>query len=417
MADFSITITSSSQYEYETFEVFYSTSMSAPSPSSTMQIGDRLLVDYQKQSGGQNYVTLTGIDTSLWNTSNTQETIYDGQTVILTASAAGIDQLVADFPGWQFQDQNRNVTIQGPSVTAPTVSDTMSTHTVAGTTSSTTTVDINLTANGSGGTLQYNVSTTTTVPTSGWTTGNPSVTRGTGYYLWARQDSSNYDRSASKLTIPYIAADSSVTATWPSGTLASSATTFTVGIASGSSATTYSVRTGSYSGTVVGSRKGNGNISVSDTPAAGSSKTYYLTAHVATADGGNASASNAGTESVSKAAAGSSQAQGGGSADYGVEIFDASGTKTMSVGDTLAFIVGTTTISVPNSGSSTGNVTGTMTGLKTTDTLFAKVDTSDRHALEIEITSNGNFSVDYTRVRGSTSGNSTYTLIGVNKGD
>lgn len=418
MADFSITITSSSVFEPETMEVFYSTTMSSPSPSSTMQIGDRLLVDYQRGSGGQSYVTLKSIDTSLWTTSNDTETLYDGTTVILIASAAGNDQLVADFPSNNFQDRNRTVSIAAatPSVTAPTVNDTMSAHVVAGTASATTTVDINLTSNGSGGTLEYNVSTTTTLPTTGWTTGNPSVTRGTAYYLWARQDASHYDRSASTLTIPYISPDTSITATWPAGSLASSATTFTVGIASGSSTTTYSVRTGSYSGTVVGSRTGDGNISVSDTPAAGASKTYYLTGHVTTASGGSGTASNIETASVTKASEGSSGSQGGGTATYGVEIFDENSVKVLSVGDVLGFIVGTVSVSVPRN-VSTGIIDVSFPGLKTTHIPVADIGAFSSHSLSLTIPSDGTLRVQHF-LEGPTSSTSvSYDLLAISLGD
>ena len=88
------------------------------------------------------------------------------------------------------------------SITAPVVDNTQS---FATTESETTTCDIALTSNGSGGTLEYNKSTSTTVPTSGWQSSSEvSVTRGTSYYLWARRGVGSEDRTDSDISVPYL---------------------------------------------------------------------------------------------------------------------------------------------------------------------------------------------------------------------
>jgi hypothetical protein len=416
MANYTITITSESEYVGPPLYVIYSTYMSPSTPAGSLTVGDTLTVSYTKNAGGQSYVTLRGIDSSIWNKSADVQ-LNDGDSVVLTSIGAGTDQLIADFPSSNFQDSNRNVTVEAaaPTVTAPTVNDTMTAHVVATTASSSTTIDISLSASGSGGTLEYNVSTTTSLPTSGWTTGNPSVTRGTSYYLWARRSASDYDRSASTLSIPYLTPDTSITTTWPSGSLASSATTFSVGIANGGSTTVYEVRTGSYSGTVVGSRTGNGSISLT-APAAGTSTTYYLTGKVPVSSGGNNSASNIESHTVSRSSSGSSGGVGGGTADYGVQIFDSSENLTMNVGDVLGFIVGTATFSAPNN--SSGIVDVTLSGVKTTDIPAAlDIGSFSRHALSMNIIAANTIRVQYTLVENAGTGSTTYTVMAINLGD
>lgn len=417
MANYNITITSESEYVGPPLYVIYSTYMSSAGP---LDVGDTLTITYTKYAGGQSYVTVEGIDSSIFSPS-ADVVLDDGESVVLTAIAAGNDQIVANFPSSNFQDQNRIITVEAaaPTIVAPTVNDSMGTHIVATTAAATTTVDINLSSSGSGGTLEYNVSTTTTLPTSGWTTGNPSVTRGTSYYLWARRSSSDYDRSNTTLSIPYLAADTAITTTWPSASLATTETSFSVDIASGSTPTTYSVRTGSYSGTVVGSRTGNGSITVSDTPAAGSSKTYYLTAHVVTGSGGNGNVSSIETEVVVKAAEGSSEEEGGGTAEYGVEIFNSSGVKTMAVGDTLTFISGSGTTSISRAGGlgSTGSTTVFALGARVGDIPTASVSTINAHALSLSVTSSNTVSVSWEQMTTSTFGSETYTITVINLGD
>lgn len=102
------------------------------------------------------------------------------------------------------------ITDPPPTITAPTVSNT---QTFATTADEITTCTIALSSSGQNGTLQYNVSTSTTVPTSGWqTSATVSVNRGTAYYFWARRSSTAYDRSNSAITVPYLPiSDDSIT--------------------------------------------------------------------------------------------------------------------------------------------------------------------------------------------------------------
>lgn len=115
------------------------------------------------------------------------------------------------------------------SITAPVVDNSQSFATTA---DSETSCDVSLSSNGSGGTLEYNKSTSTTVPTSGWQASNTvtGLTRGTAYYLWARQGVGYEDRTDTALTPPYLDPDNTITITPSSQSLGATDTSFDITI-------------------------------------------------------------------------------------------------------------------------------------------------------------------------------------------
>ena len=92
--------------------------------------------------------------------------------------------------------------------------------------------------------------------------------------------------------------DLSVSTTWPTSVTSAS---FSMSVASGSTNTIYEVRTGSYTGTVVGSRTGSGSIFVSHGMTRGTSADFYLTGRRTTAQGGDNVAQAIETEDVTYA--------------------------------------------------------------------------------------------------------------------
>ena len=110
-------------------------------------------------------------------------------------------------------------------------------------------------------------------------------------------------------------------------------TNHSITIAAGSSNTIYEARTGSASGTVVGTRTGNGAITVASIPSAGTSATYYITGRVTTANGGNNTAVLADTYIVVHEAAAGSGTGDGGTGTYGLRVYDASGNTTLDLSD------------------------------------------------------------------------------------
>lgn len=153
---------------------------------------------------------------------------------------------------------------------------------------------VNLSSTGEGGTLEYAQTTTTSVPATGWQTSNQfSQDRGTSRYYWASRDRDTAARfdGPEIQTVGYIAPDTTITSI-PSATIPNTNTSFDITIANGGSNDVYEVRTTSYTGTVVGSRTGNGTLTVSDAPADDSQKTYYLTVRKPLAVGGEDTTSN-----------------------------------------------------------------------------------------------------------------------------
>lgn len=136
-------------------------------------------------------------------------------------------------------------------------------------------------------------------------------------------------RSVTVYAVPDITITDVDTITRPNGS-----TNHSITIAAGSSNTIYEVRTGSVSGTVYGTRTGNGAIPVSSIPSAGTSATYYITGRVTTANGGNNTAVLADTYIVlHEAGASGGSTGGGGTGTYGLRVFDAAGNTTLDVSD------------------------------------------------------------------------------------
>lgn len=177
-------------------------------------------------------------------------------------------------------------------ITAPVVNNSQS---FASTASSSTSCIVSLTSSGSGGTLQYNKSTSTTVPTSGWQSSSTitGLTRGTAYYLWARRGVGFEDRTNSAISVPYLAPDSSISSI-ASPNLAYGSTTHTVSIANGNASDQYYVY--NNAGTVsYGGRTGNGNITITHGVAAGGAATFRVFARRPVTLGGDNAFDDTGT--------------------------------------------------------------------------------------------------------------------------
>ena len=207
--------------------------------------------------------------------------------------------------------------------------------------------------------------------------------------------------------------DTSVTTTWPSSNIAHNATSFLVGIADGSSDTTYRIKRGS---SVLGSRKGNGNIVVTgEMPPLGDQLAYGLEALVTVEDGGDGIPESIDYKVLRRDPL-IVEVDSPTDADYGLELFDASANKILSVTDTVAFISASTTISISNSSTSgTSNIS--LSGIRTVDYPVVAVNLSSPHSLRPSIPSNGTLRIDYNLVKPSASGSTTYTVQVFNIGN
>ena len=158
-------------------------------------------------ASGGDFATSTGqIYTSTFGVTPTLDGITEGNE---TATVKLYINNTFNSSNYIYAEDTFLITDPPAAATAPVVSNT---QTFAATASATTTCTIALTSSGTNGTLEYNVSTSATVPTSGWqTSATVSVSRGTSYYFWARRSSTAYDRSDSAITVPYLPiSDSSI---------------------------------------------------------------------------------------------------------------------------------------------------------------------------------------------------------------
>lgn len=99
---------------------------------------------------------------------------------------------------------------------------------------------------------------------------------------------------------------------------------------------------------------------------------------------------------------------------YGVEIFDAQGNNTLTIGDTVGFISNSMQISLQNGVSSV--ITMPLAGIKTTDVIAPLITRQSPHTLKCSIPSNGNIRIEYDNVYNNT-GYTVYNLIVYNLGD
>ena len=227
--------------------------------------------------------------------------------------------------------QNNSFTVtreSAASITAPVISSVTNNNAAA----ANVTATVNLSSNGSGGTLKYAQTTSNSVPASGWQTGNTfSHPRGTTRYYWASQDedtSGTFDGGESH-AVGYLQPDLAVAAT--SSTISSSATSATTTISEVARSTdTVAIRENNGS-TNIATRDGNGDLSFSSNlPTEGNTRTYELFTRRATSTGGDGSTFYATDDTFTvtrQSSAGGGGAVGGGSSNYGIEVFDNDGTS------------------------------------------------------------------------------------------
>lgn len=180
-----------------------------------------------------------------------------------------------------------NIASSGPTIVAPTISSVTNNNASA----ANVTTTVNLSSNGSGGTLKYAQTTSNSVPASGWQTGNTfSHPRGTTRYYWASQDedtSGAFDDSGG-VSVGYIAPDTAVSPSSP--TISNTATSASITITGVTSGETYQLR--NQAGTVQyqSGTASSTSITITQTgglPSAGSTLTYQVFALRPTSIGGD----------------------------------------------------------------------------------------------------------------------------------
>ena len=137
-------------------------------------------------------------------------TVYNGNVLryrVLSSSSYNTTvryKWTLTAPGNSQDDELQISTQSAPAITPPVISSVTHNNAI----SSSVTATVNLSSTGSNGTLQYAQTTSNTVPSSGWQSGNTfSHPRGTTRYYWASQatNTSGAYSSSVSLTVPALA--------------------------------------------------------------------------------------------------------------------------------------------------------------------------------------------------------------------
>jgi hypothetical protein len=279
-------------------------------------------------------VICTGWSTDSINNCTRTPTSGSGGTSVVSFASAGSYQIRFSCYHSEFGTY-RYYTLSGVVSTPPASDTTAPVITRLG--SATVSLNVGETYSDAGATATDNVDGNIT---SSIVTVNPVNVNTAGTYTVTYNVSDAASNAATQVTrsvTVYIAPDTTITdvdtISRPNGS-----TDHTITIAAGSSNTIYEVRTVSASGTVVGTRTSNGDITTTGgvgvaIPSAGTSATYYITGRVTTGNSGSNVAVLADTYIVLHEGAAGSGTGGGGTGTYGLRVYDASGNTTLDVSD------------------------------------------------------------------------------------
>jgi len=174
-------------------------------------------------------------------------------------------------------------TVGGTSVTAPTASS----ITFNNPASANTTATVNLSANGSGGTLQYALAVNNNTPTNWQSSNQFTVARGsTTVYARARRSSSTNSNVVSATPPGFLTGDTAVSAT--SSTISFGATSASTTLSNATAGETYAVRVNNGS-TNLATRVGDGAMSFTSSLPSSGSTTYEIFVRRPTSTGGDGS--------------------------------------------------------------------------------------------------------------------------------
>ena len=221
------------------------------------------------------------------NCSRTPSSMSSGSTCTVTFSGTGAYSVsfLASTGGKYpvFYQATLNGTVSTASVTAPTASSV----TFDNPASADTTATVNLSANGSGGTLEYACEVDDSTPDN-WQSGSTfTIARGSSgtVYARARRSSTTNSNTVSATRPGFLTGDITVNAT--SSTIAVGATSASTTLSNATAGETYAVRVNNGS-TNLATRTGDGAVSFTGSlPSSGNTSTYEIFVRRPTSTGGD----------------------------------------------------------------------------------------------------------------------------------
>ena len=349
-------------------------------------------------------------------TSNADIDILAGGSSVVRTVASGsalLDSITGKNGGETATDYFFFERQAGTSTTAPTASSV----TFNNPASANTTATVNLSATGSGGTLQYACEVDDSTPDN-WQSGSTfTISRGSGtVYARARRSSTTNSNTVNASRPGFLTGDTAVSAS--SSTIANGATSASTTLSNATAGETYAVRVNNGS-TNLATRTGNGAISfTSSLPSSGNSTTYEIFVRRPTSTGGDGSTYTATNDTFTVSM--SAPAQDTTPNAFTLQNVTNAGLSTVyqSVAKQVTGITGTVNVSVSGDGSPQVQIgTGAWTSGPTTITnnfyinarLTSSASNSTAHTATVTV---GTYSEDFTVTTVAASGGSSGSTSG-----
>ena len=332
--------------------------------------GDTLTFDLADTSFGPGGTTISGFSV-----------FTDNSDIIISGTSGALTKTVASggttANTLTFTKATNNTTAtdtffveRQQTIVAPTISSVTNNNAAA----PNVTATVNLSSNGSGGTLKYAQSTANSVPASGWqTSASFSHPRGATRYYWASQDedtSGTFDSSGA-VSVGYLAPDTTVSISNSTLTIGPSDTSDSVVVSGTTSGETYVVTIDNGTPSTASYRLGETVATGSSTtinfsghfPSEGNTYTYDIHAQRPTSTGGDGSSYTI-ASGVEFTVTRQSTALTFG---YGIMLLDTDGTSSIISPDTRFFVKLTDEQSFSLAAGASDTILVDMTGLTTSN--------------------------------------------------
>lgn len=282
-------------------DLFPATGTAGESFATPLEVDPGDTVTFQRNAiASGKTATISGLDIFTSNTSFTMSA-FAGSPVTRTVASgnSSLDTIAgtsSDFETDAFFIKR----IAATSITPPTISSVTNNNASA----ANVTATVNLSSNGSGGTLKYAQTTSNSVPATGWqTSASFSHPRGTTRYYWASQDedTSGAYSSSTAHTVGYIAPDTSTSPNSP--TIGSSSSAASIVLSSVTSGETYQLRNLTGQTTYHTATATSGSLTISQTgglPSAGSTVQYSVYSSRPTSVGGDGAYDSADSYTITR---------------------------------------------------------------------------------------------------------------------
>lgn len=355
---------------------------SGSSVTANFQSNDTLVITVTAASYGTGIgasVTASGACTA------SSSSVSMGSSVTISPTGTGSYSVFFYIGGGKGGTANSGTvsgTIGSPSITAPTASSV----TFNNPASANTTATVNLSASGSGGTLQYACEVGDTTPDNWQSSNQFTISRGSGtVYARARRSSTTNSNVVSATRPGFLTGDTAVSAT--SSTIGFSATSASTTLSNATAGETYAVRVNN-GGTNLATRTGNGAMSFTSSLPSSGFTDYEIFVRRPTSTGGDGT-TFVGTDDTFRVTRTSQDTTPESFTDFTPVTGSARSATITSNSQTITTITGNVSVSVSGNGSPKVSVNGgAFTSSATT--------ISNNQTIQVQLTSSASYSTKHT---------------------